>query len=401
MDQFPYRLIGIIIILLLIALLVIWFLNPAWWEFRKPTETDHGLQSIDSLMADAIDQGVFAGGTVLVARGDEILYHRSFGYSLKYADETKTLAEEPVRATNRTIYDLASISKIFTAMAVMKLAEQNKLDLDVPVSRYLPPFRTPEKQRITVRQLLSHTSGLPASLPLDPQSEPRQSQLQRVWNVPLMAKPGTQVVYSDVGYMVLGQLVERVSGMPLDQYVNRHILKPLQLDSTQYRPPRSERMRIAATEVQKGLGRGLVWGEVHDENAWVMKGVAGHAGLFGTAEDLWKVAKGFLPASKSPFVLQKGNALAMTRPATEGIEGPARGLGFELAQKWYMGSFAEEGAFGHTGFTGTSFFIAPKQDIIVILLTNRVHPVRTGPSINPIRQRLAEIVFQYAVSSGK
>lgn len=405
MTRIPLRWIHItfIVLLLVILVIVIVYLNELNWMNASNSKDDSKdiLSEIDPLMEDAVNKGMFAGGTVLVAQGDKILYHRSFGYAVKYADEHKTLVNEPVKATNETIYDLASISKIYTAMAVMKLVEDGQLDLDAPVSRYLPSFRTPEKQQITVRQLLTHTSGLPASLPLDSHLISQNNQLMRLQNVKPVEKPGTKVIYSDVGYIVLGQLVERVSGMPLDQYMNLHIFQPLQLKSTSFRPPQNQRKRIAATEVQRELGRGLVWGEVHDENAWAMNGVAGHAGLFGTAEDLWKVAKCFLPINQKSMVLSKEVSLSMGKHLTKGIEGPQRGLGFEWGQDWYMGSFAAEGAFGHTGFTGTSFFIAPNEGIVVILLTNRVHPVRTGPSINPVRKELAEIVYRYTVENEK
>lgn len=401
MVQIPWRYVHMILLTLIIVLLVLTLYGANRLKLTTKTNSKEILNEIDLLMEDAIEKEIFAGATVLVAHKDRIVYHRSFGHAVKYVDERKTLVKEPVDAKNDTIYDLASISKIFTAMAIMKLVDDGQLDLDAPVSHYLPSFRTPEKESITVRQLLTHTSGLPASIPLNSQMLSQKDHLTRLQNVKPVAKPGDKVIYSDVGYIVLGQLIEQVSGMSLDQYMNQYIFQPLQLKSTRFQPPKSQRMKIAATEVQRGLGRGLVWGEVHDENAWILNGVAGHAGIFGTAEDLWKVAKSFLPSNASSPVLSREVALSMGRPFTKGIKGSTRGLGFEWGQEWYMGPFAKEGAFGHTGFTGTSFFIAPKQEIVVILLTNRVHPVRNGPSINPIRKELAEIVYRYLVEGGK
>lgn len=358
------------------------------------------LKKIDQLMEQAVDEEVFSGGTVLVAQAGRTVYQQSFGYSFRYLDDRKRVADQPQLANNQTLYDIASLSKIFTAMAVMKLFEQGKLELDAPVAQYIPSFSSNGKNGVTIRQLLSHTSGLPASLIRHDQPITKEMNLiPTAMKSELEAEPNQKVIYSDVGYIVLGELVQTVSGQPLDRYVKSTILKPMGLTSTMYRPPAGQKQRIAATEMQKNPPRGLVWGEVHDETAWVLGGVAGHAGLFSTAEDLAKVATLFLNEGRfqGKQILQPSSVQAMITWQTDHIAGAYRGLGWELNQPWYMGPFAKESTFGHTGFTGTSLFVEPERKIVVILLTNRVHPVRTKAPLNEVRKELANIVYRSVI----
>ncbi|MBA4495457.1 serine hydrolase domain-containing protein [Paenactinomyces guangxiensis] len=352
------------------------------------------LKYIDKIMEDAIRDGVFSGGTVLVSRKEAIVYEKAFGFAVRYKDHQKTPADKLIRASTRTIYDIASISKIFTATAVMQLAEKKKISLDEPVSRHLPAFAANGKEKITIRQLLTHTGGLPATLPLYEVQGGRGDRIKAALSCKLVAKPGSKMIYSDISYIALGQLVEKVSGMPLQRYMKTYIFQPLDM-STGYQPPPFLKKRIAATEYQPGLQRGLVWGEVHDENAWALDGVAGHAGLFSTAEDLAKfglaiINQGHLNGNR---ILKPSTVEEMTRLQTGSLPGAFRGLGWELNQEWYMGSFSGDGAYGHTGFTGTSIMIDPKRDVMIILLTNRVHPGRTGPNVSEIRKQIAETVY--------
>jgi CubicO group peptidase (beta-lactamase class C family) len=354
-------------------------------------------KQVDQLIQQGIDDEVFSGATVLISNEGKIAYEQSFGYAVQYANAGKKRFQKPLKTRNDTVYDIASLTKIFTAMAVMQLYEQGKIGLDQPVARYLPAFAANGKENVTVRQLLTHTSGLPSSLPLYWIKGARAERVKSALEAKLVNRSGTKVVYSDLGFIVLGELVAQVSGMSLDQYVQKRIAQPLVLTMTRYRPPANIKQRIAATEWEENPPRGLVWGEVHDENAWALHGVAGHAGLFSTAEDLHKVALLFLKRGKSNGheFFQPKTIEEMTSNQTKQIRGAQRGLGFELNQEWYMGPFAKQGAFGHTGFTGTSIFISPQKQLIVILLTNRVHPVRTGPNINPIRKKLAQIAAGY------
>lgn len=354
------------------------------------------LKQIDYIMKRAIDDGVFPGGIVLVVHKESVAYEKAFGYADLYVDDLKTPSTKPIRVRTGTIFDVASISKLFTATAVMQLVEKKKIALDDPVALYLPSFKTNGKEKVTIRQLLSHTSGLPASIPLHQVPGDKQARIDAALQARLIAEPGTKMIYSDLGYIILGELVQNVSGMPLDQYMDKHIFQPLHMKSTMYRPPYYLKKRIASTEFQRKNQRGLVWGEVHDENAWALGGVVGHAGLFSTAEDLGRFALAHLNQGQlhGHRILQADTVQEMTRIQTPHIADAFRGLGWELNQDWYMGSFAGTETFGHTGFTGSSLFIDRQREVIVIILTNRVHPTRTGPNVSEVRKEIANAVFR-------
>lgn len=353
------------------------------------------LDNIEAIMKKAIQNRVFPGGVVLVARKNGIVYEKAFGSAYRYKDSKKTPAENPIPADPGTIYDIASITKLFTATAVMQLAEKNKISLDDPVARYVPLFGVNGKEKITIRQLLSHTGGLPATLPLYQLPGDREGKLALLFTSKPVAQPGSKMIYSDIGYIVLGELVRQVSGMPLSVYLETSIFKPLGMNATMYKPPSILRKSIAATEDQSAESRGMVWGEVHDENAWALGGMSGHAGLFSTAEDLAKFGLAFMNQGEwnGKRILNPESVEEMTKLQTGNIPDAFRGLGWELRQDWYMGPFAAKETFGHTGFTGTSLFVDPKRDVMVILLTNRVHPTRTGPNVSEVRKQIAEAVF--------
>jgi CubicO group peptidase (beta-lactamase class C family) len=285
---------------------------------------------------------------------------------------------------------VASITKLFTTTAVMRLVEQGQLALDEPVATWLPDFAAGGKEDVTLRQLLTHTSGLPDYLQLWKLEPTPAARMQRVLATPLLVPPGTAFRYSDLGLMALGHLVERVAGATLDRVVRDMVTGPLHLDQTMYRPPASLRPRIAPTEFEDAVGRGMVWGEVHDENAWSLEGVAGHAGIFSTAHDLGRFAQMYLDGGVLDGVrlLKPATVVEMTRNQVGRLE--ERGLGWELNANYYMGHLASRTTFGHTGFTGTSLVVDPTRQLIVVLLTNRVHPTRNGPSENPARQVVAD-----------
>src|SRR5262249_20322057 len=240
---------------------------------------------------------------------------------------------EQVTMNADTMFDLASLSKLFTSIAVMQLCEQGKIDLDAPVARYLPDFAQNGKQDVRVRHLLAHTSGLPAHVPLWKDYATREARIAAVLAQKPQAPPGSRYVYSDLGLITAGLMVEKVSGQPLDAYVAQHITGPLGMKNTMYRPPVSLRSRIAATEYQPE--RGLVWGTVHDENSWSLGGVAGHAGVFSTAADLATLAQTILDGG-SP-ILSPASLREMERNQNPGIPDGARGLGFDLDSTFFMG----------------------------------------------------------------
>jgi CubicO group peptidase (beta-lactamase class C family) len=358
------------------------------------------LDEIDQLIEEGIQQRAFPGAVVLVARHGIIAFDKAYGYSAEYSDANFTRMPVPVRTTTETIYDLASLSKIFTTLAVMKLYDAGKIDLDAPVARYIPEFAQNGKASVTIRMLLTHTSGLPPGIPLWKSNLTVNERIEQVYREPLQHPPGSTYVYSDLNFIVLGKLIERISGEPLDKFVEQTLTEPLGMKDTMYNPPPTLIQRVAASEYQPWTHRGLIWGQVEDENAWALGGVAGHAGVFSTAEDLAILAQMVLNDGRyeGHQILKPGTVQAMEQVQT--LAGHAHALGWEVDQPWYMGALASPDTLGHTGFSGTSIVVDTKDDLICILLTNRVHPTRSGPSVNPYRAQLADIVAE-AIQHGR
>jgi CubicO group peptidase (beta-lactamase class C family) len=288
-------------------------------------------------------------------------------------------ADQQIPARPDTIFDLASISKLFTTIVTMQQVERGRVDLDAPVARYVPEFAAGGKEAVTVRMLLTHTSGLPAFAPLWSRYQTPAERFAAALATPLTpgATPGTRYVYSDLGLIALGVLVERVTGRGLAELVHDGVTAPLGLTDTGYNPGPEQRSRIAATEYQPYAGRGMVWGEVHDENAWSLGGVAGHAGVFSTAADLAVLCQSLLNGGeyRGHRILRADTVRAMlvnyNAPLEQAYPESDRGLGFELNKHWYMMGLSSPVAFGHTGFTGTSIVIDPLSHTFLILLSNR------------------------------
>jgi serine-type D-Ala-D-Ala carboxypeptidase len=351
--------------------------------------------AVESAMQRAIQRNWLPGGVVLVRhKGAQILL-QAYGLSYKY-DSRDQLSDTPISARTDTLYDLASISKLFTTTSVMRLVEQNRLALDEPVATWLPDFAAGGKAKVSLRQLLTHTSGLPDYLPLWSLEATPDARIQRVVSTAVITTPGTVYLYSDLGLIALGHLVEVLTGASLDRVVRDMVTSPLHLMDARYQPPAELKPRIAATEDERAVGRGMVWGKVHDENAWSLGGVAGHAGVFSTARDLGRFAQLYLEGGSldGARLLHADTVVDMTRNQIPGIDW--RGLGWELNQTYYMGHLASPVTYGHTGFTGTSLVIDPRRELIVVLLTNRVHPTRDGPSMNPTRQAVADAAMAAA-----
>lgn len=335
---------------------------------------------------------IYPGAVALVARRGVVAERVAVGHALRWADpetELPTDAWLPVRED--TVFDLASLSKLFTAIAVLQLVEDGAIALDDAVAEHLPAFGAAGKQAVTVEQLLTHTSGLPAWLPLYRSHPDRDARLAAVLGAELTSPPGAVYRYSDLGLIVLGELVGEVTGQPLDEFVAAHITGPLGMDDTGYRPDPALRERIAATEYQPWAGRGLVHGEVHDENAWSLGGVAGHAGVFSTADDLAVLAQTLLNGGRygTARILEAATVEAMMRDHIAELGTASRGLGPELSARWYHDAMTSPHSAGHTGFTGTSLVIDPHTDTFAILLTNRVHPSRDWAPLNPVRRAVS------------
>lgn len=334
------------------------------------------------------------GAVTVFGHHGKIVAKEATGWALRYADAdgTELPANEQLPMRTDTIFDMASVSKLFTSIVVMQQVEAGKVDLDVPVAQYVPEFAENGKESITVRQLLTHTSGLPAWLPLWSDYPDPESRLHAALTAELANEPGSTYEYSDLNLITLGVLVERVSGKSLDELVADGITSPLAMADTGYNPSPAKRDRIAATEYQAAPPRGMVHGEVHDENAWSLGGVAGHAGVFSTADDMAVLAQALLNGGSydGERILSRRSVELMITNFTPEFPGDDHGLGFELNQRWYMSGLAGPRTAGHTGFTGTSLVIDFPSRSFAILLTNRVHPTRTRGSINPVRQAVAQ-----------
>ncbi|WP_033292937.1 serine hydrolase domain-containing protein [Amycolatopsis jejuensis] len=334
----------------------------------------------------------FSGAVGLLAHEGVIVDRYAVGGALRYADAkgTELPPQQQVPMRNDTIFDLASISKLFTSIAALQLTEQGKLDVNAPVTSYLPEFAANGKQDVTVEQLLTHTSGFDA----DPSPSlwagypDIPARRKAILDSPLKNPPGSTYLYSDLNLLTLGLLIEKLSGKPLDQVVHDRITAPLGMTDTGYNPPAAKLDRIAATEYETTPPRGLVRGQVHDENAWALGGVAGHAGVFSTAGDLAVLCQAILNGGsyRGHRILQPGTVEKMLTNYNQRFPGDEHGLGFELDQPWYMGALSSPVSAGHTGFTGTTLVIDPESRSFALLLTNRVHPTRTWGSINPARQ---------------
>ena len=295
----------------------------------------------------------------------------------------------------RTLWDLASLTKVVgMTSAMMQLVERGAISLDAPVQRYLPEWTGPGKSRVTVRHLITHQSGLPAfkqyfRLNVSPDSVRRLFFL-----TPLDTTPGARMVYSDIGAILLGQIIERVSGETLDAYLTRYVFAPLGMADTRYRPAAALLPRIAPTEKDPWRGRHLR-GEVHDENAAALGGISAHAGLFSTAFDLDRFARAYLNAGEldGARLASASTLRAFTTVADSTFS--SRALGWDTpAANSSGGRFISRPAFGHTGYTGTSLWIAPQHDLYVMLLTNRVNPTRERSRIAPVRVAVADAAMR-------
>ncbi|KOG58776.1 MULTISPECIES: serine hydrolase domain-containing protein [Streptomyces] len=334
----------------------------------------------------------YAGAVLLAGRGGTVALHEPIGMAVRYArydEKTDTGVELPpeqqLPMTRDTVFDLASVSKLFTSLLAVQQIERGTLALEGTVASYLPEFGRAGKQSVTIRQLLTHTSGFRAWIPLY-NAPTYEEKLQLIWNEAPLNPPGTAYLYSDLNLISLQLVLEKVTGRALDVLLREEITGPLGLGSTRYNPPASWKPRIAATEDARkpwsGLDRGLVWGEVHDENAYSLGGVAGHAGVFASAWDLAVLGRTLLNGGRygRARILRPESVDLMFTDFNTAFPGDEHGLGFELYQHWYMGAMATPRTAGHTGFTGTSLVLDPTTDSFLVVLGNSVHPVRTWRS---------------------
>ncbi|HEV7649403.1 MAG TPA: serine hydrolase [Actinophytocola sp.] len=359
-----------------------------------PAPVDAAVDRIDGwTRADpATGHPLFSGAVSLLAHDGVVVKRATAGYALRYADAAGTELPDADKVAMRTntIFDMASVSKLFTSIIVMQLVESGRVDAQAPVATYLPEFGVNGKESITVAQLLTHTSGLVSWLPLWSAYPDVPSRIAAVMDVAPHNPPGSTYEYSDLNLITLGVMVERLTGKTLDRLVAERITRPLRLVDTGYNPPASKLDRIAATEYEAAPPRGMVRGSVHDENAWSLGGVAGHAGVFSTADDMAVLAQTILNGGtyRGHRILRESTVTAMLTNHNQSFPGDDHGFGFELNQMWYMGGLSGPRTAGHTGFTGTDLVIDPASRSFAILLTNRVHPSRDWGSINIARETL-------------
>ena len=360
---------------------------PAYVPVSAPAEagmSDRLRPALDSILNAAIADRATPGAAVAVGRNGRVVVSAGYGH-------TDWAGGAPA-ATDSTLYDLASLTKtVATTTAAMMLEERGELDLDRPVARYLAGFNAPDKAAITPRMLLTHTSGMRSYHPLYREAKGRAEYLKFINARPLAHPPGTRTEYMDWNMVLLQLVIEQVTGEPLDRWLAARVFGPLGMRDTRFTPPASLRPRIAPTEVQAFRG-GLVWGEVHDENAWALGGVAGHAGLFSSARDLAVFARMMLGGGSV-------GGVRLLRPETVARWTRRQGGGSSRVLGWDTftpgsgaGRYFSERSFGHTGFTGTSIWMDPENGVFVVLLTNRVNPTRDNSKHVPLRSAVSNAV---------
>jgi len=344
------------------------------------------MQLAADLLRDAVAARAFPGAATAIALEDAETQFTAGRYTFDGASA-------PV--TPETIYDLASVSKVVatTAMAML-LYDHGRLDLDAEVMSQVPEFEGGDRRRrqVTFRMLLAHASGLPAYVRLFERAKTRDELLASAFSTPLEHDPGTHAVYSDIGFIILGVALERLAGEPLDKFCEREIFQPLGMSETRFCPPGEWKSRIAPAADDKKFRRRVIQGEVQDENAWVMGGVAGHAGVFSTAADVIKFARCML-AGGAPLFRPETIRLFTTRQPTP--EGTSRALGWDTpSSPSQSGQFFSARSFGHLGYTGTSLWVDPERDIAVTLLTNRTWPDCSSRAIKKVRPRFHDAVMK-------
>ena len=370
------------------------FKCPGTKQMRYPVSAYEN--PVRALMRQGLRDRVFPGAVLLVGKGDRRLFFEAFGRANLFANTAMTRS---------TVFDLASLTKpLATALAVARLVDDGVLDLDRAVAGYLPELRGSDKAAITARQLLRHRGGLPGhrlfymALRSQPAPFRHDSVMDLLQQVSLSSSPGSETVYSDLGYMLLCRLVERLSGMRLDRFLGKAVYGPMGIGDLFFVSLTDERRpipNVAATELCPVRCRLLI-GEVHDDNAWYAGGIDGHAGLFGAADAVFRLLRRLVDeaAGRIADPLFSGEILA------EMLNGDRRhrfSLGFDRpsAEKSSAGRYFSKASVGHLGFTGCSFWLDPERDMTVVLLTNRVHPFRWHNRLIEFRPKIHDTIVEH------
>ena len=372
--------------LLVFIILLLCGLNVSC-QNNKNQQSEYDFTQIDEIILSAINDSAFPGGVVLVSKDRKIIYEKAFGH-LTYNDTSAAV-------TKNTIYDIASLTKVIaTTTAAMICYDKNLFSLEDPVAKYIPEFVQNGKENVTIINLLLHNSGLPAFKRFYKNYSLEDEVINDIYNTPLSYEPASKTVYSDLGFITLAKIVEQVTGKRFDVFCNEEIFKPVQMNSTFFNPPDSLTYKIAPAEYDNYWRNKLVWGEVHDETAVLLNGVAGHAGLFSTAKDISNLL--LLLLNDGTF-----NGHQIIKPATVKLfttrysDKSTRALGWDTksVEKSSAGNLFDLTSFGHLGFTGTSVWVDPTRDLFVVFLTNRVYPTRENKKIYKVRPALHDAVI--------
>ena len=376
--------------------------------------------TVDSILQAAVDNNLIPGAVIEIKKGKRIIHKKAFGFAERNGDDNKPLAH-PVPMSTNCLFDLASLTKVVgTTTAVMLLVDRGLIKVDDPVGKYIPAFNAGDKKQITLRHLLTHTAGLITCYPLFYRSQSKEQVYQLIDELPLAFPVGKSRHYSDLGFILLGEIIEKVSGMALEQFDRKNIFIPLGMHHTTYHPLARGFTKFAATshgnpyetrmvhdtslgfvfkEIDPGQWNGwrtyTLRGEVNDGNAWyALKGVSGHAGLFSTTDDLQKLVDMLLNGGRAggkQFISEKTIQLFLTPDEFK------NGLGWMMDPGESFMKGGPEGSFGHTGFTGTSIAVVPSLKLSIVLLINRQNmgllPTGYYYNPNPLRKQIFEAVL--------
>jgi CubicO group peptidase (beta-lactamase class C family) len=343
---------------------------------------------IDSIINNGIVDHAFPGGVLLVSKDGKIIYQNAYGH-LTYDDSSAAV-------TTETIFDIASLTKVIaTTTAAMICYDRNLFNLDDRVSKYIPAFAKNGKENVTIKNLLLHNSGLPASKQFYKEFSSADEIINDIYSTSLDYKTGTKTVYSDLGMITLAKFIEKITGERFDEFCNEEIFSPLQMNSTFFNPPGSLKYRIAPTELDVYWRNKLIRGDVHDETAYLLNGVSGNAGLFSTAEDINNLLIHFINpgiSGQSFFINSKTIKLFVKKISNQST----RALGWDTRSETNSsaGNLFDMTSFGHTGFTGTSVWVDPTRNLIVVFLTNRVYPTRENKKLYKLRPLLHDAIIR-------
>lgn len=343
--------------------------------------------TIDNLITEAVLERTFPGAALIIWKDDSVLFESYYG-RFTYENESESISE-------KTIFDLASLSKVVaTTTAAMICLERNLLSIDDKVKEFIPGFAVNGKENITIRNLLLHNSGLPAWKKFYGREMNKTSVLEEIYSSSLEYKTGTKTVYSDLGIITLGKIIEKVSGLSLDNFCRKEIFIPLEMNSTFYNPDDQMKKLCAPTEQDNYWRNKLLQGEVHDETASLLGGVAGHAGVFSTVKDLSNFMS--MMMNKGVYKNQRiVNAETINIFTKKQSQQSSRGLGWDTKSEKgsSAGNLFSPNSFGHTGFTGTSIWADPERNLFVVFLTNRVYPSRENTKIISFRPKLHDAII--------